>query len=238
MLTLQKLAQEYSPFHNHLCVVHDCKLVRLVGVVDGGDDFYYKVVELGGKVSLCSAVGSCVSLKAGYPDAERYEQLDKVFGYNGAPATEEFEVTELISEAEPANLPITFDALQEALSRSVITQDMWQLLAIGTGGEVTLSMKRVAGEDCDDVRIRYRKTVDDNVFVTLVVSQAQWDKHPGGEAGMLKEASNLIDWLGAQTPAYAFLEIDNRDAQDVLAVRFEERPAVVVENTRKAIHAC
>lgn len=103
MLTLQKLAQEYSPFHNHLCVVHDCKLVRLVGVVDGGDDFYYKVVELGGKVSLCSAVGSCVSLKAGYPDAERYEQLDKVFGYNGAPATEEFEVTELISEAEPAN---------------------------------------------------------------------------------------------------------------------------------------
>lgn len=88
-LTLEKLADEFRSIHNHICVVHDCKLVRLVGVAEDDDDFYYRVVEMGGMVSYCSAVGPCVSIKSGIPP-ERYESMDRVFELNNAPPTQEF----------------------------------------------------------------------------------------------------------------------------------------------------
>lgn len=98
-LTLEKLADEFRPFHNHICVVHDCQLVRLVGVAEDDMDFYYKVVEMGGRVSYCSAVGSCVSIKPGYPP-DRYESVDRVFALNNAAPTLEFGVVSL----PPSNL--------------------------------------------------------------------------------------------------------------------------------------
>lgn len=92
MLTLESVAHEYRRFHNHICVVHDCELVRLIGVAESPEDYYYKAVRLGGKVGYYSTVGSCVSLKECYPDPERYATLDKVFGFNRAQPTQEFEI--------------------------------------------------------------------------------------------------------------------------------------------------
>lgn len=105
MLSLQSLADEYRPFHNDICVIHDHLLARLVGVAEDESDFYYKVIPLGGKASYCSAVGSCVSLKAGYPDPERYACLDRTFALNGAVPSPEFEVTVLPPLALSGNLP-------------------------------------------------------------------------------------------------------------------------------------
>lgn len=237
MLTLQQLAQEYRPFHNHICVVHDCTLVRLLGVVDGGDDFYYKVVELGGKVTLCSAVGSCVSLKEGYPDAERYEQLDRVFGYNGAPATEEFEVCKHSQDTSEKRPPVTLEELDDLMSRSVAPRNEWRVGSIDTGGELVLHKHRNILDETPEVRIRYRKAEDAPAFVTLVMSQKQWDAHPGGEQQALQIASFLIDWLGSQVHDYSFLQIDNRSPHDFLSVKFESRAPISVVDTRKSIHS-
>lgn len=92
-LTLEKLADEMRPFHNDICILHDCELVRLVGVHDGDDDFYYRVR---GKRPhgeyLSTAVGHIVSLRGIYP-AERYHHMDQVFALNGAEPTDEFVVT-------------------------------------------------------------------------------------------------------------------------------------------------
>lgn len=95
MLTLESFKAEMAPFHNDICVVHDCKLARLVGLAESDDDFYYKVVELGGRISYCSAVGACVSLKATYPDPERYATMDNSFSLNRAAPTDTFTVEKI-----------------------------------------------------------------------------------------------------------------------------------------------
>lgn len=95
MLTLESLAEECRPYHNDICIAHNCKLVRLLGVAESSDDYYYKAVELGGHVSYFSAVGSCTSLKATYPLPDEYAAMNSLFALNGAPPTENFVIEKL-----------------------------------------------------------------------------------------------------------------------------------------------
>lgn len=95
MLTLESLAEECQKYHNDICIVHQCKLVRLLGVAEDSQDYYYKAVELGGKISYFSAVGACTSLKATYPKPEEYASMDSTFSLNRAAPTESFEIEKL-----------------------------------------------------------------------------------------------------------------------------------------------
>lgn len=97
MLTLEKLADKMRPFHNHICILYDAELVRLIGVHEDQVDLYYVVQNRQGKVSYASAVGACVSLKDCYP-ADRYESMDHLFSLNGAPAVAHFQVTQNLTE--------------------------------------------------------------------------------------------------------------------------------------------
>lgn len=89
-LTLESLAAEMQPFHNDICIVHDCEMGRLIGVAEDDSDLYYMVARLGKGVQYYSAVGSCVSLRGHYPE-DAYTRLDNVHGYNNAGKTETFE---------------------------------------------------------------------------------------------------------------------------------------------------
>lgn len=92
MLTLEKLTEDTKPFHNDICILYDSVLVRLVGIADDGDDFYYIVREMSPKGEYyASAVGHIISLRPTYP-TERYKYMSDIFEMNGASSTEEFEV--------------------------------------------------------------------------------------------------------------------------------------------------
>lgn len=99
MLTLETLADECRPFHNDICVLYDSELVRLVGVHEDEDDFYYRVRRIipPRREFLASAVGRIVSLRAIYP-ADEYQHMDQVFTLNGAGPSEEFLVTRPATE--------------------------------------------------------------------------------------------------------------------------------------------
>lgn len=82
------------PLHNHICILYDSVLVRLVGVHEDDYDYYYTVKSLDtsrGKY-YASAVGHIVSLKGLYPD-ERYDYMDEIFEISGAGPEEEFGIT-------------------------------------------------------------------------------------------------------------------------------------------------
>ena len=82
---------EMKAMHNHICILADTDLVRLIGFDEDETDYYYIVRELGGRETGCSYVGPCISLKG---KVERYEQMDDVFALNNAGPTEEFKIYE------------------------------------------------------------------------------------------------------------------------------------------------
>lgn len=94
-LTFEKFENEIRPMHNHICILHDCELVRLVGIHRDSHDYYYTVKSIRNRVGkyYASAVGHIVSLKGLYP-ADRYEYMDKIFSLNGAEEEKEFLITE------------------------------------------------------------------------------------------------------------------------------------------------
>lgn len=97
-LTLEKLVKEYEPLHNHICLLHGTQLVRLLGVEEREDDFYYIVQGLREPVTRATCVGHCDSLKYKvnyYPD--------EVFTINGCPPTEKFEVVEYKADRDWEN---------------------------------------------------------------------------------------------------------------------------------------
>lgn len=98
MMTLEKLADAMRPFHNHICILYDSELVRLIGVHEDADDLYYVVQHQRGKISYASAVGPCVSLNGLYP-SKRYESMEGIFSLNGAPPEAEFRVTQNLKES-------------------------------------------------------------------------------------------------------------------------------------------
>ena len=88
---LAELAEEISPFHNHIGILYDTDLVRILGVGEEDNDLYYVCSSIGRGVHLSSAVGFLYSLKGMIPE-QRYAVRDAVFTVNGVPPTDAFDV--------------------------------------------------------------------------------------------------------------------------------------------------
>lgn len=80
---------EMLPYHNHICLLYDSEIVRLIGVAEDILDFYYIVQSEDKEEEFwATAVGHCVSLKeVNYP---RYTQIENRFVQNGKCPTESF----------------------------------------------------------------------------------------------------------------------------------------------------
>ncbi len=85
-LTAEFLHQMVSDGFNQLVISHDLTIKRLVGYIDGIDDYYYVLKNTYGSVheyTNMSAVASLYFLKdSTAPDV--YEQLDSLAKMNGA----------------------------------------------------------------------------------------------------------------------------------------------------------
>lgn len=89
-MTLDELVAKMRPFHNHICIAHDMKLCRLVGIGEDDMDYYYIVQTLDTpmhKHQWYSAVGACESIKGSYA---RYDIVESMFTINGHEATQNF----------------------------------------------------------------------------------------------------------------------------------------------------
>ncbi len=84
-LTLDKLRTQVEPMLNHICIVFDTEVGRLVGVAEDEHDFYYLVDTIACKRTRYSAVGHVFSLKDRIPE-DRYAAMDGIHEANGCPA--------------------------------------------------------------------------------------------------------------------------------------------------------
>ena len=86
---------DHRKLHNEIVIVHDQKIGRLIGVHEDIIDFYYVVLHMAEpgspapNIRLYSAVGGCESMRC----VNRYDQIDNVHSFNGAPPQERFRVT-------------------------------------------------------------------------------------------------------------------------------------------------
>lgn len=87
-------------WHNHICLLYSCDIVRLLGFAEGFDDFYYVVQNMGfnEKPYYASCVGHLESFKELLPK-DTYDRMENVFNLNGCKPTEKFEVKKI-----PGNL--------------------------------------------------------------------------------------------------------------------------------------
>ncbi|MDA8151503.1 MAG: DUF550 domain-containing protein [Acidithiobacillus sp.] len=85
VLTLDKLRVQMEPMLNHICIVFDTDIGRLVGVAEDDHDFYYLVDTIACKRTRYSAVGHVFSLKDRIPE-DRYAAMDRMHTENGCPA--------------------------------------------------------------------------------------------------------------------------------------------------------
>ena len=82
-MTFEELAEEIKPFHNHMCIMYDMEVVRLIGVGRDDCDYYY-IVQVRNRespINWASAVGHLYSLKGLIPE-ERYNTMERVFSMN------------------------------------------------------------------------------------------------------------------------------------------------------------
>src|SRR5574337_434588 len=80
-MSRNKFARECGKQFNHIGLLNDTDVVRLIGFADDGEDYYYKVMYpslTGGepKILYSSMVGPFASLKGHY---RRYKQLERQF---------------------------------------------------------------------------------------------------------------------------------------------------------------
>jgi len=80
MTTFKELKKELKPYKNTLVIGHFNEVVRLVGVNEDEDDYYWIYDSKEGK-SYESCVGGWVALKGVIPD-EDYERLLRVWNLN------------------------------------------------------------------------------------------------------------------------------------------------------------
>ncbi len=120
-LTLRSLADEVRPILNDIGLIHDFSLARIVGVAEDDEDYYYIGMDHRGRRRYYSAVGSCVSLRSGYPPA-RYAALEGIFTINGGAPVAELEIVRLDSTGYPSGArcaPVPDEASREqALARA------------------------------------------------------------------------------------------------------------------------
>lgn len=63
MTTLESLTKEYEAYLGTIMLTGLGELVLYFGIIDGGDDFYYQIVEFRKGVSSHSCVGWLIPLK-------------------------------------------------------------------------------------------------------------------------------------------------------------------------------
>jgi len=95
------IQDEMRPLHNHICIVHDDMMGRLVGIHEDAMDLYYRIrlrdrdmdrhgtAKTGGREVYATCVGACVSLAG----IDRYEMLEAQFTRDGCPQEPEFLIT-------------------------------------------------------------------------------------------------------------------------------------------------
>lgn len=86
------IESEIRPIFNHICMLYDHEIVRLIGYHEDSVDCYYHVKRPDGTTLYGSAVGWIYSLKDYLPPA-RYDSLDNSLSMNGCPPEPEFIVT-------------------------------------------------------------------------------------------------------------------------------------------------
>ena len=82
--------EEVRKLFNHICIVHDYKLIRMVGISQDFMDVYYVGMDPDGGLGYYTFVGSCESLKDNFP---RYAALENHFTLNRCPPQDEFQIT-------------------------------------------------------------------------------------------------------------------------------------------------
>tara|TARA_Y100000310_G_C20700285_1_gene829076 strand:- start:7033 stop:7326 length:294 start_codon:yes stop_codon:yes gene_type:complete len=89
--TFEDFTKEMRPYHNHICMIYDFELVRLLGVAENDRDMYYIIKKAGfsQKEYWGSAVGRCITMAGIYP---YYDVMENLFCLNGCPPTKEFRV--------------------------------------------------------------------------------------------------------------------------------------------------
>jgi hypothetical protein len=105
-LTLDKLRTEVEPILNHICIVFDSDVGRLVGVAEDKNDLYYVVDRIRGGRTPYSAVGPVVSLK-GRIHNDRYVSMDGIHELNRCPAVERMVVLDIQETGMVAEDPWT-----------------------------------------------------------------------------------------------------------------------------------
>lgn len=88
------IVEQMKPLLNHIVIVHDSRMGRLVGIHRDAMDLYYHIrfrdeeaAGNGGRRDLyATCVGACVSLAG----VERYEHIEADFTRNGCPPVDEF----------------------------------------------------------------------------------------------------------------------------------------------------
>jgi hypothetical protein len=87
--TREEHIEELKQIFNHICVLYDNDLVRLVGFYEDDMDIYYHVRFPNGRNLYASMVGWLYSLKGMIPD-EKYARLDSSWTMNHCPPESEF----------------------------------------------------------------------------------------------------------------------------------------------------
>ncbi len=90
-MTFEELVEEVRPFHNHMCIMYDMEIVRLIGVGRDDSDYYY-IVQVRNRespINWSSAVGHLYSLEGLIPE-ERYNTMERIFSMNWGKPTETF----------------------------------------------------------------------------------------------------------------------------------------------------
>lgn len=99
--TWEEMIEEVKTSFNHICIVHDTRIARIVGIGSDFMDVYYIGMELHKDgLQYYSFVGPCESLKG---KVERYDNLDSVFSMNRCPPQDEFLVKESTPEEDAVN---------------------------------------------------------------------------------------------------------------------------------------
>lgn len=93
-LTISRLYDMVQPHFNDLCIMYQESIVRLIGVAEEEDDFYYVTKNLKGVVAYYSAVGSYISLKSYIPEQD-YTLMDDTYECNGCTKANEMVYNEL-----------------------------------------------------------------------------------------------------------------------------------------------
>lgn len=86
-MTWDEMVDEVKQMFNHICIVHDMKIIRVVGISSDFMDVYYLGMDPQNGLQHYTFVGPCESLKG---KVERYDCLDAHFSMNRCPPEDEF----------------------------------------------------------------------------------------------------------------------------------------------------